>query len=272
MTDNWLTFARSRYIGDKFDISEVGYVPWTGTGEFTAISGPIFNYETGYIRQILIYAGPYFNYEKADNFTDYQGLLGFNMQLRDNWGYEINAQYGKAKDEGLEYSTYSLTSSSWYNISPKWNGNLYGGYQKTYNFSREYLAPYSWAGISINWKAADILDLGTSYDMYVEGNPEGHVEDITYNARPYFSLTPINNLNIRVYVDNVFIKSVDRLDHVIAGFLFAYNFSPKSWIYFAFNEVRDRSDQFDRSGNLLPHRMHTVDRAGVAKIKYLYYF
>lgn len=272
MTDNWLTFARSRYIGNNFDISEVGYVPWKGTGEFTAISGPIFNYETGYIRQILIYVGPYLNYEKADNFTDYQALLGFNMQLRDNWGYEINAQYGKAKDEGLKYSTYSVTLSSWYNISPKWNGNLYGGYQKTYNFSREYLAPYSWAGISINWKAADILDLGTSYDMYVEGNPEGHVEDITYNARPYFSLTPVNNLNIRVYVDNVFIKSVDRLDHVIAGFLFAYNFSPKSWIYFAFNEVRDRSDQLDQSGNLLPYRMHTVDRAGVAKIKYLYYF
>ncbi len=272
MTDNWLTFARSRYIGDKFDISEVGYVPWTGTGEFTAITGPIFNFETGYIRQMLIYAGPFLNYEKIDNFTDYQALLGFNMQLRDNWGYEINAQYGKAKDEGLEYTTYSFTLSSWYSINPKWNGNLYGGYEKTYNFSREYLAPYSWAGISFNWKAADILDLGTSYDMYVEGNPEGHVEDITYNARPYFSLTPINNLNLRVYVDNVFIKSVDRLDQVIAGFLFSYNFSPKSWIYLALNEVRDRSDQFDQSGNPVPHRMHTVERAGVFKIKYLYYF
>ncbi len=272
VTNNWLAYARSRYIGEKFDISEVGYVPWTGTGEFTAITGPVFNYETGYISQMLIYAGPYLNYEKADNFTDYMGLIGFNMQLRDNWGYEINTQYGKAKDEGLEYTTYAISLSSWYHISPKWNGNLYGGYERTYNFSREYLAPYSWAGINFNWKAADILDLGTSYDMYVEGNPEGHVEDITYNARPYFSLTPINNLNVRVYVDNVFVKSVDRLDHVIAGFLFSYNFSPKSWIYFAFNEVRDRSDQFDQSGNLLPHRMHTVERAGVAKIKYLYYF
>ena len=194
------------------------------------------------------------------------------MQLRDNWGYEINAMLGKAKDEGLEYTAYNVTFSSWYNISPKWSGNLYGGYEKSYNFSREYLAPYFWSGIYINWKAADILDLGTSYDMYVEGNPEGNIEDITYNARPYFSLTPINNLNIRVYVDNVFIKSVDRLDHVIAGFLFSYNFSPKSWIYLALNEVSDRSDQFDKSGNLLPNRMHTTGRAGVFKVKYLYYF
>jgi hypothetical protein len=272
LTDNMLSFARGRYIGEKFDISEVGYVPWTGTGEMTAIIGPLWNFETGYISQIIIYGGPSFNYEKVDNFTDYFGLLGFNMQLRDNWGYEINAQFGKAKDEGLKYTSYSLSLSSWYGVSPKWSGNLYGGYSRTYNFSREYLAPYSWAGLYINWKAADILDLGTSYDMYIEGNPAGNVEDITYNARPYFSLTPVNNLNIRVYVDNVFIKSVDRLDHVIAGFLFSYNFSPKSWVYLALNEIKDRSDQYDDSGNLLPARMHTTDRAGVFKIKYLYYF
>lgn len=272
LTDNMISFARGRYIGEKFDISEVGYVPWTGTGELTAIIGPLWNIETGYIRQIIIYGGPSFNYEKVDNFTDYFGLLGFNMQLRDNWGYEINAQLGKAKDEGLKYTSYSVSLSSWYGVSPKWSGNLYGGYSRTYNFSREYLAPYSWAGLYINWKAADILDLGTSYDMYVEGNPAGHVEDITYNARPYFSLTPVNNLNIRVYVDNVFIKSVDRLDHVIAGFLFSYNFSPKSWIYLALNEVKGRSDEYDNSGNLLPARLHTTDRAGVFKIKYLYYF
>jgi hypothetical protein len=271
-SESWLTFARGKYIGENFDISEVGYVPWTGTGEFTSITGPIWNYDKGYIRQMLLYGGPAFQYEKVDNFTDYYGLLGFNMQLRDNWGYEINAMLGKAKDEGVKYTYFNVSLSSWYNISPKWSGNLYGGYEKSYNFSREYLAPYSWFGIYINWKAADILDLGTSYDMYVEGNPEGNVEDITYNARPYFSLTPVNNLNVRVYVDNVFIKSIDRLDHVIAGFLFSYNFSPKSWIYFAINEVRDRSDEFDRSGNLLPHKMHSTDRAGVFKVKYLYYF
>lgn len=272
VTDNLLTYARGRYIGSKFDISEVGYVPWMGTGEFTSIVGPVWNFENGYIRQILIYAGPSFNYEKVDNYTDQFFLAGFNMQLRDNWGYEINAQYGKAKDEGLEYTAYDLSLSSWYNISPKWSGNLNGSYSRTYNFSREFLAPYWWAGININWKALDILDLGTSYSMYVEDNPVGKVEEITYNARPYFSLTPFNNLNIRVYVDNLFLKSTDRLDHVIAGFLFSYNFLPKSWIYLALNEVQDRSDQFDKSGNLLPNRLHTTDRAGVFKIKYLYYF
>ena len=117
-----------------------------------------------------------------------------------------------------------------------------------------------------------IMDIGTSYDMFIEGNPEGNVEEITYNARPFVTLTPINDLRVRLYLDNVFVKSSDKLEQVIFGFLFSYNFSPKSWIYFAVNEIRDRSQQFDPSGNILPASMHVVDRVGVFKVKYLYYF
>ena len=58
-----------------------------------------------------------------------------------------------------------------------------------------------WKGIELPWS------LGRMFNMYVEGNPPGNIEDITYNARPYISVTPINNLNLRLYVDNVFVKS-----------------------------------------------------------------
>jgi hypothetical protein len=114
--------------------------------------------------------------------------------------------------------------------------------------------------------------IGTSYDMFIEGNPDGNIEDITYNSRPFVTITPFNNLKMRVYFDNVFVRSTDRFERFIIGFLFSYNFSPKSWIYFAYNEVQDRSDQFNEIGNLLPNKMHVVNRAGVFKIRYLYYF
>ena len=99
-----------------------------------------------------------------------------------------------------------------------------------------------------------------------------HVDAITYNARPYFSLTPINNLNFRVYIDNVYSSETDKLERIIAGFLFSWNFLPKSWIYFALNDYRDRSDEYDPQGNLLPNKLHLTDRAAVLKVKYLYYF
>ena len=270
--DKSMILVRGRYIGENFEVDQVGYVPWTGTGEIVAIGGPRWYYEEGYIRQILIYGGGFIGHEKVDAFTDYGGILGYNMNFRNNWGFEINLDMGASKDEGVQYTAYNINYSSWFNISPKWNANLFGGYSKTYNFSREFLAYYSWLGCQFSWQALTILEIGTSADIFVEGNPQGGIEDITYNTRPYVSATPINNLNIRVYFDNVFARSSNQLEEMILGFLFSYNFSPKSWLYFAVNEIRDRSDEYDAIGNLKPNRLHVVDRVGVFKLKYLYYF
>lgn len=271
-SQNWINLARVRYIGKNFDIQEIGFVPWQGTLQSTYLTGPRWYYETGFVKSILIYFGPSIYWEDVDNYTDWAGVLGYNMQFRDNWGFEINLDAGKAKDENVEYTSYSANLSSWYNISPKWSGNLWGGYSRTYNFDREWIAFYSWMGFSIDWKALNIMQLGTSYDMFIEGNPDGNIEDITFNARPFIDLTPVNDLNLKIYVDNVFVRSSDQVEQIIFGFLFAYNFSPKSWIYFAYNDVQDRSDEYDRFDNLLPKRMHVVNRAAVLKVRYLYYF
>ncbi len=271
--DRWVNLARLKYVGRNFDISQVGYVPWLGTGELTTLVGPIWRPDEGYISSILLLGGFSFTNKKFENdYTDRSAIIDFNMQFRDNWGYEISYSYGKSRDQGIIYDSYEFDLSSWYNISPRWSGNLYGGYAKTYNFSRNYLASYSWAGIYLSYKLLNTLEAGTSYDMFVEGKPGGGVEAITYNARPYFSLTPINNMNLRVYVDNVFSSETDHLERVLLGVLFSYNFSPKSWIYFAFNQLNDRSPEFDQSGTQLPIRMHLKDRVAVFKVKYLYYF
>jgi hypothetical protein len=268
----WGNLLRARAIGKNFNVDQIGYVPWQGTFNSVGLTGPIRYFDDGAIRNIFLYFGPAVNYEDADLYTDYAGVIGFNMQFRDGWGYEINTDFGKSKDEGIIYNSYSVNLSSWFDLSQKWNANVWGGYSHTYNFDREYLAFYSWFGFYVEWKALDILEVGTSYDMFIEGNPSGNIEDITYNARPFFSITPINNLNFRVYVDNVFVRSSDRMERIIGGFLFSWNFLPKSWVYLAVNEFRDRSDEYDLNNNLIPNRMHTTDRAGVFKIKYLYYF
>lgn len=270
--ENWVYLVRSRYIGENFEINQVGFVPWKGTGTMTAITGPRWYFDDGYIRSIMLYSGLHLGYEKIDDYTDRQGILGLNMQFRSQWGFETNISVGKSRDEDVVYDSYELTLSSWYDISPRWGANLYGGYSKTYNFSRDYLGYYSWIGTSGSWRIIDELQIGTNYTMFIEIDPEHNVDDITFNARPYFSLTPINNLNLRMYVDNVFIRSTDKMQRIIVGFLFSWNFLPKSWIYFAYNEFRDRSDEYDMNNNMLPNRMHVTDRAGVFKIKYLYYF
>jgi len=266
-----MILARGRYIGENFDIDQVGFVPWKGTWQVVALGGPRWYFDTGYIRQVLVYGGGYSGYTKEDDYMDKGVILGYNMQFRNQWGFEINYNGGDSKDLDVRYTSHDLNINSWFRISPKWNGFLSTGYSKTYNFSREYLAFYSWFGGEFSWRITNTLQLGTSANMFVEGNPSGGAEDIIYNSRPFVSATPINNLNIRIYFDNLFFRSTDKMERAIFGFLFSYNFSPKSWIYFAINEIKDRSDQYDSIGNLRPKRLHVVDRVGVFKIKYLYY-
>ncbi|MBN2090274.1 carbohydrate binding family 9 domain-containing protein [candidate division KSB1 bacterium] len=270
--DKYMLLMRGRYIGEDFDIDQVGFVPWKGTGEFVVLGGPRWYFNKGYISQIIIYTGGLLNYEKVDAFTDYGALLGYNMQFRNNWGFEINIDFADSRDEEIRYTTYDFNWNAWFNTSPKFQAQVMSGYSRTYNFSRGYLAYYSWLQTELEYKLLSTLEIGTSASAFIEGNPTGGIEDITYNARPYLSMTPINNLNVRLYYDNLFIRSTDRSEQTIFGFLFSYNFSPKSWIYLAINEIRDRSDEYDSVGSLLPNRLHVVDRVGVFKVKYLYYF
>lgn len=270
--EKWLVATRGKYIGDEFDVNQVGFVPWKGTAEFTALAGPRWYFEEGYIARTLIYMGGMAYYEKADEFTDRVGTVGINMEFRNNWGYEVSVAAGRSKDLEKEFDSYELDYSSWLHVSPKWEANIHGGIAKTYNFSRDYLAFFSWNEGHIEWKARDFLTLGTSINTYIEGDPDNRIEDVTINARPFFSLTPVNNLNVRVYVDNVYVRSSGKIEQMIGGLLFSYNFRPKSWIYLAINEVRDRSDEYDAHGTLMPNRLHLTDRAGVFKLKYLFYF
>jgi hypothetical protein len=261
--ETWMNLVRVRAIGNNFDVSQVGYVPWRGTAEGTFISGPRWYFAEGAVKEIQVYGGGSLYYEHVDLYTDRAGILGYNMQFRDNWGFEIDLSAGKSKDAEKYYTSYEADYSVWMGISPRWELNAYGGYSRTYNFLRDYLGHFFSFGCEADWKVLNQLELGTSYDMYVEWKPDGALEDVTYNARPYFSLTPVNNLNFRVYVDNVFVRSTDQLEHVILGFLFSYNFLPKSWIYFALNQVEQRDP--------MTRQMDIAGRAAVLKVKYLYY-
>jgi len=259
--ENLILGVRGRYVGNNFDVEEVGFVPWKGTAELVGLGGPRWYFEDGYIRSILFYFGPILYYEKVDNFTDYGGLIGFNMQFRNNWGFEINTDFTRSKELDVSFNSYSFNLSSWFSINPRWHANLNGGYSRTYNFSRDYLAFYSWWNAYFSWQISRTLQIGTSVSAFIEGNPRGRVEELTYNSRPFISANPINNMNLRIYLDNLFLRSSGQIEQLIGGMLFSYNFSPKSWIYLAINEVQYRPEEV----------LKVRDRAAVFKLKYLYY-
>jgi hypothetical protein len=272
ITESLAILSRGRYVGNNFDANEIGYVPWKGTISSTTLIGPRWYFGNGYVREIILFGGYAATYEKIDSYTDFTALICMDMNFRDNWGYEFVIDIGKSRDMGIEYNNWEITLSSWFNMSPNWNANFQGGYSKTYNFARNYLGGYSWFGGSASWKATKILEIGANFNSWIEINPDKNIDEITYNTRPYFSLTPLNDLNIRMYADNVFLRSSNRIERVIVGFLFSYQFSPKSWLYLAINEIQDRSPFTDKNNQLILDKMNIRERAGVFKIKYLYYF
>jgi hypothetical protein len=271
-TEKWLTMVRARAVGKEFDVDAVGYVPWKGTTEVVALAGPRWYFNEGEVRQILFYLGGIADYEDVDLYTDLGFAGGYNMQFRSNWGGEINFTLGRSKDEKIEFNSYELSFSTWFNTSPLWEANVQGGYSRTYNFNRDWLAFYSNLSGWLGWHATNELYLGLNLGVFIEGNPENEIEDITWNSRPALTYTPWNDVTLRLYVDNLFVRSSDHMEQVIAGLLFSWNFKPKSWIYFAVNDVRDRSEQYDTIGTLLPVRTHIVGQVAVLKVKYLYYF
>jgi hypothetical protein len=270
VTDRSIVAVRSKVIGSDFDVEDVGFVPWRGTAELTVLAGPRWYFEKGHIREIMVYFGGQGYYEKVDAFTDRSGTIGLNMQFRNNWGYEVNASAGRSKDGGKNFDSYDFDYSSWLN-KPRWDLSLFGVFSRTFNFPRDYLGLFSQTESEIEWTALDLLKVGTTFNVYVEWDPNNRLQDITYNARPFFSLTPMNNLNVRAYLDNVYVRSTGRVERVIGGLLFSYNFRPKSWLYLAVNELRER-DEFDGSGIASPGRLRLVDRAAVCNLKYLFYF
>jgi hypothetical protein len=252
---------RARAIGKNFEIDQVGFVPWKGTAEAVGLTGPTWFFDEGALSNFVVYGGGVLYYEDVDLYWDRALLLGVNGQFRSNWGFEIDFTTGRNLDGGVVYNASEVEISSWWNIAPTWNANLYGGFSRTYNFDRNYLAPYRWVGLSFSWRPVHFLEVGTTANVWTEGKPSGGIEENTIDARPYFSATPINGLNLKVYVDKVYTTSSSRIQNVQLGALISYNFLPKSWIYAALNERRDRADDV----------LRLTDRAAVIKVKYLYY-
>ena len=81
-TKDWLTEITGRHIGEKFDVNEVGFVPWLGTSEIVAFTGPVWFYDEGYVSDFRIFLSTEIKYNKEDLYWDHAGVLGCNCILQ----------------------------------------------------------------------------------------------------------------------------------------------------------------------------------------------
>jgi hypothetical protein len=263
----YLVSAKGRAIGRDFDVGEVGFVPWKGLSDLVVIGGPRWYFPSGRLQSLNLGVGGTLTHERADQYTDRAFFLVASAELRPLWGGEVDFSHGRSRDAGTTYNATSLSVSS-FAMAGSWRFDGQGGISRTYNFSRMYRGLYSWAGASGRWQVAQALALGSSLNAFVEHDPDGRLEEVTWNARPYLSLTPANDVFLGVYIDGLYLHTTGQVEQLLGGALFSWQYRPKSWVYLAINEVQER----DAPGLAAPPRSLKVrDRAAVLKVKMLYY-
>jgi len=111
------------------------------------------------------------------------------------------------------------------------------------------------------------INLSTLIDYVVECNPDGNITAIMIYTTPRIEYKITKDIEVALYSQFVFqtdegnIKSAEIYSNRI-GFLFSWNFSPKSWFYITFDDYRVNT------GNGLEPQ----ERIGAIKAKYLIYF
>ncbi|MBI5869253.1 MAG: carbohydrate binding family 9 domain-containing protein [candidate division Zixibacteria bacterium] len=245
-------------IGDRFNVSQIGYVPWAGLHRFTLSAGPTFIRDTG----VIAYAGAYFAAEASREFGESHYSHSYAVQVeasfRNNWGATATLQLGREYEPTGDYNPrawgFSLSSDmsrrAWFSVS------CYSSFG--FNYLREFFARSEYGDWYSAWRVSQPLSLEFDGSLWVERDPRGRAEEITWRSRVGASCAIREGMNAGLYTEIPVTQTEGVLSFRI-GLTCSYNFAPRSWIYLAFNDWQTRED----------NRYHPQHRVFAAKIKYL---
>ncbi|MCK4416943.1 MAG: hypothetical protein KAV99_02095 [Candidatus Latescibacteria bacterium] len=126
---------------------------------------------------------------------------------------------------------------------------------QAYNYRREYLAPNGYGDLNLRWRVNPRLSLGVTVNNTTEFKPDGSIQKISWISHPTLGCALSKELYLRVWSEPNTDTHIHRLN-----LLFSWNFMPKSWVYVAFNESRDNTQE----------NWRLKDRIIVAKVRYLF--
>jgi len=265
---NFLTMGGLEVVHDSFDVNDIGFVPWAGMKKFLLFSGPFKMYKTGIVRDLFVGPGFAAIQELGDTMNwSKLGFLVVNPNFRNNWGFNLELKIGPYYEADTSYFRRGINISVWANRA-KYDLNFGGDYCYGYNYNRGFLAYqgsyWFWFGYSIIPR----IYFSLSSNAWIEWDTLNTVFAITPMVSPRIDFTITKDITFGIF--NEFVMSTpetnfsdtDLISNRL-GFLFSWNFQPKSWLYIAFNDYREQ----DEDGGL-----RLQSRIGAVKVKYLLYF
>ncbi len=272
-SSNFIAVGSFVAVDDSFDVWDMGYVPWTGVTDLYLAAGPARYPETGPLLRLYVEPGLVLTkYPESGEWSKFVSLF-IEPNFRNMWGFNVYGQAGEMYEADTNYFYRSIETTVWSGLRPSYN--LYFGfdYSHRYNYYRSALYGQNWIGNQLwiwHWMSfvpISQLSLITYGDFVMEWNPDGELHAITPIWTPRIEYQINADMDISLYSEFVFETEEARLSTAEIssnriGFLFSWNFSPKSWFYIALNDLRVNTGQ----------RLELTERIAAVKAKYLLYF
>ena len=269
---NFITIAMARVIQDSFDVSHIGFVPWTGTKRFMLGTGPYVECPRGPVRRFFVAPGITVLQEPFTTDWSYLGMTEVNFSFRNDWGldFSVNAgPYNEAPYPGLDtnYFRRELHLSVWGNFLAN-HFEAGCSYEYGWNYLRGLLAYQGTNRVSYNYSIIPQVSAGLGIWHWIEWDDQNEIIYTWPMFRPNVNVRFNSDITLNIFDEIVTqtpgtdFGALEMLQNRI-GALFSWNFRPKSWIYIAVNDFRDQ----DVSGNLQPRY-----QIAAIKAKYLIYF
>lgn len=228
-------------IGDNFDVSKIGYVPWGGIENYTLAAGPVFFPEKGLLTYASVKIAATAQKELGENLFSKSITFSLEGAFRNGWGAGLNYQWGKLYEYEDDYNPKAIGFFIQTDVSRRlWNIlSVYSEY--SYNYLRDYFGRNEYISDYFSSRLSDRFSLYFNSSVWIEHKPDGYVEQTTYRFRPGLSFSIKDGMNLSLY-NEIPLNKTNGLLSVRSGLSFSYNFLPKSWLYIAFNEWQVKID------------------------------
>jgi len=251
----------AQIIGDKFDVSQIGFVPWNGLRSYSVSMGPVIYPKSGPIKYGATRIAADFVRELGEE--DYSNGYTFLLEaaLRNGWGLGVSRTVGREYELDERYNPKSFSVNVSTDMSRRFRvmSSYYTSFR--YNYRLHYFARSEYVNLYALLRASKRLSFSLSGNSWTEHNPDGEVEEITYRLRPRVYLSPIKGMSLSLYEETPITKS-KGVRSIRIGVSYKYNFLPKSWIYIAYNDYQWRRNE---DGVFEP-----LERVFAVKVKHLF--
>jgi hypothetical protein len=267
LLDNWRLFGSAGIVGDSFDVSDVGFVPWAGIQQYIFGTGPVMSLPQGFLRQFATHIGAAAYKEPGATDYSYEGFIEIMPDYRNRWGNYISLNYGKAYEADTSYTSRSFNLSTW--------GNLFGQvisfgcwYGYTYNYPRAFPAYQGSNWFTLSYSILPSWSTGVFLNHWIEWDTTNTIISMVSRLRPNFFFRFTADMSLSLFSEFVTLTPRSDLNDselysIRPGLLYGWHFRPKSWIYIALNDYRAQ----DTAGDLQHQYL-----IGAVKVKYLFYF